>query len=106
MRLAKKVGVDAIFYPSAKSMYPQGYETYVNVNRLTDGLCGAHRPGHFRGVTTIVTKLFNIIAPDIAYFGQKDAQQAIVISKMVKDLDMPIKIRIMPTVREKDGLLP
>jgi len=103
-RLARSVGVDAIFYPTVKQMYPQGYLAYVNVEELTGVLCGKSRPGHFRGVTTIVAKLFNIVQSDIAYFGQKDAQQAIVIQKMVKDLDMPIKIKIMPIIREPDGL--
>jgi len=103
-RLAKSAGVDAIFYPNVKQMYPQGYLTYVKVEKLTEGLCARSRPTHFRGVTTIVTKLFNIVQPDIAYFGRKDAQQAIVINRMTKDLDMPIKIKIMPIIRESDGL--
>ena len=104
LALAKSVGVDAVFYPSSKAIYPEGYLTYVNVEKFTEVLCGESRPGHFRGVTIIVTKLFNIVQPDIAYFGQKDAQQAIVIKKMVQDLDMPVKIKIMPIVREPDGL--
>lgn len=103
-RLAKSCGVDAIFYPEAKDIYPDDYHTYVNVEELTKALCGASRPGHFRGVTTVVAKLFNIIQPDAAYFGQKDAQQAIVIKQMVKDLDMPVKIKVLPVIREKDGL--
>lgn len=102
--LARSAGVDVIFYPSEKEMYPSGYSTYVNVENLTENLCGASRPGHFRGVTTIVMKLFEIIKPDIAYFGQKDAQQAIVIKKMVEDLNMGIEVRVMPIVREPDGL--
>ena len=102
--LATAAGVDIIFHPSANDMYPAGYSTYVNVERLTDGLCGALRPGHFKGVATVVAKLFEIIRPDIAYFGQKDAQQAIVIKKMAKDLNMGVEIKIMPTVREPDGL--
>jgi pantoate--beta-alanine ligase len=102
--LARSAGVDVIFYPATKDIYPADYATYVNVERLTDGLCGASRPGHFRGVTTIVAKLFNIVKPDIAYFGQKDAQQAIVVKKMVSDLNMDIEIKMIPTVREKDGL--
>jgi len=85
-------------------MYPAGYCTYVNVEELTEGLCGASRPGHFKGVATVVAKLFNIVQPDVAYFGQKDAQQAIVIKQMVKDLNMKVKIEALPTVREKDGL--
>ena len=85
-------------------MYPESYATYVNVERITDMLCGGSRPGHFRGVATIVTKLFNITTPDAAYFGQKDAQQAIVIKKIVEDLNMSVKINVLPIVREKDGL--
>jgi pantoate--beta-alanine ligase len=104
INLAKSVGVDIIFYPSVKDMYPDGYLTYVNVEKITECLCGASRPGHFRGVTTIVAKLFNIIQPDIVYFGQKDAQQARVIQQMVRDLNMPIKIKVLPIVREPDGL--
>jgi len=103
-KLCKKEGVDIIFYPSAKEIYPEGYKTYVKVEDLSKVLCGSSRPGHFRGVATVVTKLFNIVHPDIAYFGQKDAQQAIIIKKMVSDLNMPVKIKVMPTVREKDGL--
>lgn len=102
--LAKSAGCDCIFYPQVKNMYPRGYLTYVNVGEITDCLCGAGRPGHFKGVATVLTKLFNIVQPDIAYFGQKDYQQALVIQKMVKDLNMPLKIRVMPTVRESDGL--
>ena len=102
--LCKKEGVDIIFAPEAKEMYPGGYATYVNVEKITDTLCGASRPGHFRGVSTVVAKLFNITMPDIAYFGQKDAQQAIVIKRMAGDLNMGVKIKVMPIVREKDGL--
>lgn len=103
-KLAKSVGVDIIFYPSKKQMYPDGYLTYVEVEKLSNLLCAASRPGHFRGVTTVVTKLFNIVQPDIAYFGQKDAQQARIIQKMTQDLNMPMKIKVMPIVRESDGL--
>jgi pantoate--beta-alanine ligase len=102
--LCKKEGVDIIFAPEAKEMYPGGYATYVNVEKITDTLCGASRPGHFRGVSTVVAKLFNITMPDIAYFGQKDAKQAIVIKRMAGDLNMGVKIKVMPIVREKDGL--
>lgn len=102
--LAGDAGVDVIFYPSVRDMYPEGYATYVNVESLTDQLCGASRPGHFRGVTTVVAKLFNIVKPDVAYFGQKDAQQVIVIKKMVRDLGMDIEIKAMPIIRETDGL--
>lgn len=104
LRLARNVGVDIVFNPAAEDMYPGKYRTYVNVEKLTSGLCGTSRPGHFRGVTTVVTKLFNLVKPDIAYFGQKDAQQARVIEKMAQDLNMGIKIKIMLTVREIDGL--
>jgi len=103
-RLARSVGVDVIFYPTAKQMYPDGFLTSVSVDKLTSGLCGAHRPGHFRGVMTVCAKLFNIIKPHVAYFGQKDAQQAAAIKKMVEDLDMNFKVRVMPIVREPDGL--
>lgn len=100
----EKLSVDVIFAPTSQEMYPCEPLTWVNVEKLTDGLCGAARPGHFRGVTTVCAKLFNIINPDIAYFGQKDAQQAIVIRRMVADLNMPLEICICPTVREPDGL--
>jgi len=102
--IARLAGTDVIFYPSAKEMYPDTFATYVNVERLTDTLCGATRPGHFRGVTTVVAKLFGIVKPDIAYFGQKDAQQSVVIRKMVEDLNMGVEIKVLPTVREDDGL--
>ena len=102
--LAGDAGVDVIFCPSVKDMYPEGYAAYVNVESLTDSLCGASRPGHFKGVTTVVAKLFNIVKPDVAYFGQKDAQQVIVIKKMVRDLNMDIEIKSMPIIRETDGL--
>jgi pantoate--beta-alanine ligase len=103
-RLCSKEGTDIIFYPQVKDIYQQGYKTYVDVDDLSKVLCGKFRPGHFKGVATVVTKLFNIVNPDIAYFGQKDAQQAIIIQRMVKDLNMPVSIKVMPTVREKDGL--
>jgi len=102
--LAKKEKVDIIFYPSDKMMYPRRYLTYINVNEITSILCGKSRPTHFRGVTTIVGKLLNIAGPDVIYLGQKDAQQCIVIQKMIDDLNFPVKVRICPTVREKDGL--
>ncbi|NLO90160.1 MAG: pantoate--beta-alanine ligase [Clostridia bacterium] len=104
IKLAEEVGVDAVFAPSAEEMYPIGYCTYVEVLGLTEVMCGASRPGHFRGVTTVVSKLFNITQPDRAYFGQKDAQQALVVRRMVRDLNFPLEIVILPTVREKDGL--
>ena len=102
--LCKKEGVDIIFYPPAEQIYPKGYRTYIHVEKLCDVLCGKFRPGHFQGVATIVTKLFNIVQPDIAYFGQKDAQQAIIIQQMTRDLNMPVRIRVMPIIRERDGL--
>lgn len=102
--MAREAGVDVIFYPSLKDMYPEGYATYVTVEKLTSGLCGESRPGHFRGVATVVTKLFNIVKPEVAYFGQKDMQQAVMVKKMVSDLNMGIEVKIMPIVREKDGL--
>jgi pantoate--beta-alanine ligase len=102
--MAANAGADLVFAPSPSAMYPPGYATYVEVERLTEVLCGASRPGHFRGVTTVVTKLFNICKPDVAYFGQKDAQQAVVIKRMTRDLDMDVEIRILPVVRESDGL--
>ncbi len=102
--LAEEAGCDLIFYPAVKEMYPRGYATFVDVERLTSGLCGASRPGHFRGVTTVVTKLFNIVTPDRTYFGQKDAQQALVIRRMAADLNMDLEVIVMPTVREHDGL--
>jgi pantoate--beta-alanine ligase len=85
-------------------MYPAGAVTTVEVHKLQDGLCGASRPGHFRGVATVVLKLFNIVRPDLAYFGQKDAQQACILQQMAADLDVPVKVRVCPIVREADGL--
>ncbi|NLU50914.1 MAG: pantoate--beta-alanine ligase [Syntrophomonadaceae bacterium] len=103
--LLEKEGVEAVFAPSVREMYPAGYSTTVEVSGdITARLCGASRPGHFRGVTTVVSKLFNICLPDIAYFGQKDAQQAMVLEKMVRELNFPLKIVRCPIVREADGL--
>ncbi|PLX84785.1 MAG: pantoate--beta-alanine ligase [Desulfuromonas sp.] len=102
--LAEEVGVDLVFAPDAKQMYPSGYATYVDVERLTESLCGASRPGHFRGVTTVVNKLFNIVQPHVALFGCKDFQQLAVIRQMVTDLNMPVDVIGMPIVREEDGL--
>lgn len=101
---AEGVGVDVIFAPTVKEMYPSGYITFVEVEKITERLCGNSRPGHFRGVTTVVAKLFNIVQPDTAFFGQKDAQQVIVLQKMVEDLNMNLEIKVIPTVREEDGL--
>ncbi len=100
----EEVGVDLVFMPAAEELYPPGSETTVHVAGLTETLCGPQRPGHFDGVTTVVAKLFNIVQPDAAYFGQKDAQQLAVIRRMVRDLNMPIEIVGCPTVREADGL--
>jgi len=97
-------GADLVFVPEQKSMYPDGYATFVEVEGLTRRWEGAYRPGHFRGVTTIVAKLFHIVRPHRAYFGQKDYQQACVITRMVRDLDMDIEVVVLPTVREPDGL--
>ena len=104
LQLLKELGVDCVFIPSERVIYPEGYSTYVHVERLTDYLCGAKRPGHFKGVATVVTKLFNIISPDRAYFGQKDAQQFRVLRRMVIDLNMNVEMVEIPTVREEDGL--
>lgn len=100
----RNLGADAVFAPSAQEMYPAEQLTWVQLEKLTDYLCGASRPGHFRGVATVCTKLFNIIQPDIAFFGQKDAQQAVVIRRMIQDLNIPIQICVCPIVREPDGL--
>lgn len=102
--LCKKEGTDVIFYPAREEMYSDNYKTYVIVEDLSDVLCGKFRPGHFKGVATVVVRLLNIVRPDTTYFGQKDAQQAIIIKKMVSDLNIPVKIKVMPTVRQKDGL--
>lgn len=105
--LAEREGVDVLFAPSRAEVYPDGFSTTVSVGSLTDVLCGDPRrrgPEHFAGVTTVVTKLLNMVGPDVAYFGQKDAQQALVIRRLVRDLDMPVRIAVCPTVREPDGL--
>jgi len=103
-KICMEEGVDYVFYPSYEEMYPEDFSTYVEVKGLTEGLCGAFRPGHFRGVTTVVTKLFNIVNPDRAYFGKKDYQQYRVIKKMVSDLNMDVEVIGCPLIREKDGL--
>ena len=97
-------GVDVICHPNVAAMYPADFRTYVEVHGLQDRLCGASRPGHFRGVATVVLKLLNIVQPDRAYFGQKDAQQATIIKQMVRDLNVPVAIEMCPIVREADGL--
>ena len=104
LELISPLGVDLVWNPSPEIMYPPGYQTWVEVEAMTRSLEGALRPGHFRGVTTVVAKLFNATQPDKAYFGQKDAQQAAVIRQMTRDLNYPIEIVICPTVREADGL--
>jgi pantoate--beta-alanine ligase len=100
----RQAGVDVVYTPEVAAMYPDNFETYVNVEKISTVLEGAHRPDHFRGVATIVLKLFNIILPDVACFGQKDYQQQTLIRRMVRDLDIPVEIVIGPTVREPDGL--
>ncbi len=104
LELLESEGVDLVWMPTAGSMYPPGYQTWVSVEEMTLPLEGAMRPGHFRGVTTVVAKLFNAVQPDRAYFGQKDAQQALVIQQMVRDLNFPLEVVVCPTVREPDGL--
>jgi pantoate--beta-alanine ligase len=102
--LCRKAGTDILFLPDANGMYAGDHSVYVEETHLSTGLCGAARPGHFRGVATIVAKLFNIVQPDVAVFGQKDAQQARVIEQMVRDLNFPVQIIVAPTVRETGGL--
>ncbi|MCR1849026.1 pantoate--beta-alanine ligase [Paraclostridium sordellii] len=102
--ICEKLGVDIVFNPEAKTMYNEDFSTFIEVENLTKGLCGRSRPTHFKGVCTVVNKLFNIVNPDRAYFGQKDAQQLAVIKKMVRDLNMDIEIIGCPIIREKDGL--
>jgi len=104
LALLEKEGTDIVFMPSAEEIYPPGFDSWVEVGKITEKLEGAARPGHFRGVATVVAKLFNIVRPDKAYFGQKDAQQLVVIQKMTADLDMGIEVVAVPTVREPDGL--
>ena len=102
--LAEEAGVGVLFVPTADELYPPGFQTWVEVEELGRRLEGEYRPGHFRGVATICLKLFNIVRPDRAYFGQKDAQQSAVVRRMVRDLDLEVKIRVVPTVRDADGL--
>jgi pantoate--beta-alanine ligase len=99
-----EIGVDVVFFPDVNEIYPEGFETYVEVQELQKPLCGQFRPGHFKGVTTVVLKLFNIVKPDIAVFGEKDYQQLLIIKKMVRDLHLEIEIIGMPIIREEDGL--
>jgi pantoate--beta-alanine ligase len=104
LALAEEAGVDHVFAPSVDEMYPPGFQTWVDVTELGSILEGEYRPGHFRGVATVVLKLFTIVRPDRAYFGQKDAQQAEVIRRMIEDLALNIELRVLPTVRDTDGL--
>jgi len=104
LALLEKEKVDLVFMPSAEEMYPEGFSSWVEVERVSERLEGVVRPGHFRGVATVVAKLFNIVQPTKAYFGQKDAQQAVVIKRMVADLNMNLEVVVAPTVREPDGL--
>ena len=103
-RLAEEAGIDVLYVPDAEEIYPPGFETWVDVERLGSILEGDHRPGHFRGVATVCLKLFNLVRPTRAYFGQKDAQQVAVVRRMVQDLAVPVEIRVVPTVRDEDGL--
>lgn len=103
-KMAESEGVDVIFAPSVAEMYPKGFDTYVDQEDLPRKLCGAFRIGHFRGVMTIVTKLFNIVKPDTAYFGQKDFQQSLIIRRTVTDLNLDVAVKVLPTVREEDGV--
>jgi pantoate--beta-alanine ligase len=103
-QLCREAGTDILFVPHEKEMYPQGFSTYVVEEKLSQSMEGASRPAHFRGVTTVVLKLFNVVLPELAVFGAKDFQQAAVVRRMVKDLDLPVKIIVAPTVRERDGL--
>jgi pantoate--beta-alanine ligase len=102
--LCRKAKVDLVFLPDEKNMYPEGFATWVNVEGLSNLLCGLTRPGHFRGVVTVVAKLLNIILPDVLYLGQKDAQQSVIIARMIEDLNFPVKVRVLPIVRQEDGL--
>ena len=104
LKLCRDAGADVVFAPSVREIYPRENLTWVDVEKLSQPLCGRFRPGHFRGVATVCAKLFNIVQPDVAFFGQKDAQQAVLIKRMVADLNMPIKIIVCPTVRRPDGL--
>ena len=104
LKLCEKADVDYVFAPKVSEMYPKGYSTYVIMETLTDKLCGKFRPGHFKGVLTVVNKLFNIVQPDNAYFGEKDYQQLIIIKKMVKELNMNVNVVGCPIIREEDGL--
>ena len=103
-RRAREAGVDHLFVPSVDDIYPEGFQTWVEVEDVARGLEGAARPGHFRGVATVCLKLFNIVQPNRVYFGQKDAQQAAVVERMLRDLAVPLELRVVPTVRDRDGV--
>jgi pantoate--beta-alanine ligase len=104
LSIAAEHGIDLVFAPSVEEMYPEGFQTWIEVTELGSILEGAVRPGHFRGVATVCCKLFNIVRPDTAYFGQKDAQQVEVLRRMIRDLDLELELRVLPTVRDDDGL--
>lgn len=104
LEMLRRHGVDLVYSPTVDEVYPEGFDTWVDVGPLAGKLEGLHRPGHFRGVATVVAKLFNVISPSRAYFGQKDGQQTVVIQKLVRDLDMDVEVVVMPTIREADGL--
>jgi pantoate--beta-alanine ligase len=104
LNMLRQHGVDLVYAPTVEEVYPDGFDTWVDVGPLGDKLEGLHRPGHFRGVATVVSKLFNLMQPDRAYFGQKDGQQVIVTQKLARDLDMGVEVVVMPTIREPDGL--
>lgn len=103
-RFLRELGTDVLFNPDASEMYPDGFQAAVEIDKVSQPLCGAYRPGHFRGVTTVVAKLFNMVKPHVAVFGEKDFQQCVVIKRMVKDLNFDLEILAMPTIREPDGL--
>ena len=104
LEMLRHHGVDLVYVPTVDEVYPKGFDTWVDVGPLAEKLEGLHRPGHFRGVATVVSKLFNVMQPDRAYFGQKDGQQVVVIQKLARDLDMGVEVVVMPTIREPDGL--
>jgi pantoate--beta-alanine ligase len=104
LELLESIGTDIVYFPTAESMYPSGYQTWINVDAVSSPLEGQCRPGHFRGVATVVAKLLNLFLPHKAYFGQKDAQQVVVLKRMVQDLNFPVELKICPTEREPDGL--
>ena len=104
LEMLRRRGVDFVYAPTVDEVYPEGFDTWIDVGPLAGKLEGLHRPGHFRGVATVVSKLFNVTSPSRAYFGQKDGQQTVVIQKLVRDLDMDVEVVVMPTIREPDGL--